>query len=131
MVDRLNITFFYSRALAESGILDVLSASETLRNAADDGRYSSWNLIRRLSARAWRFRADCLWSLVLSLVLLLLSIAGLNCLGVVIDVIRQALDPALPRPVSPYGWQPPATWPAVRMMFLLSGRIITFSDGAA
>jgi ABC-type multidrug transport system fused ATPase/permease subunit len=75
-------------------------------------------------ALAWRFRADCLWSLVLSLVLLLLGIAGLKLLGVVIDVIRFALDPSLPPPVYPFGWQPPAAWPALRIVTALSLAIV-------
>jgi hypothetical protein len=54
------------------------------------------------------FRADCVWSVVLSLVLLLLGIAGLKLLGLVIDVIRRALDPSLPPPAYPFGWNPPA-----------------------
>jgi ABC-type multidrug transport system fused ATPase/permease subunit len=57
---------------------------------------------------------------VLSLVLLLLGIAGLKLLGVVIDVIRQALDPSLPAPAYPFGWQPPATWSALQTVTALS-----------
>jgi ATP-binding cassette, subfamily B, bacterial len=47
---------------------------------------------------------------VLSLILLLFGIAGLKLLGLVIDVIRHALDPSLPSPIYPFSWQPPATW---------------------
>jgi ATP-binding cassette subfamily B protein len=81
-------------------------------------------LVRRLVALAWRFRADCLWSLGLSVVLLLLGIAGLKLLGVVIDVIRQALDPGLPAPVYPFDWQPPAGWSALQIVTALALAIV-------
>ena len=70
---------------------------------ADDERYSQGKLVRRLLLLAWQFRADCLWSLALSLLLVLLGIAGLKWLGLAIDVIRAALDPSLPAPVYPFG----------------------------
>ncbi len=82
----------------------VLKVSGTANNIPADERYSTGELVRRLLALAWQFRADCLWSVVLSLVLLLLGIMGLKLLGVVIDVIRRALDPSLPPPVYPLGW---------------------------
>ena len=80
--------------------------------------------MRRLCALAWRFRADCLWSLVLSLLLLLLSIAGLQWLGVVIDVIRFALDPSQPAPKLPFGWHPPAGWSALAIVTALALGIV-------
>ncbi|MGO9588091.1 MAG: ABC transporter ATP-binding protein [Limisphaerales bacterium] len=73
---------------------------------------------------AWRFRADCLWSLGLSVVLLLLGIAGLKLLGVVIDVIRYTLDPSLPAPVYPFGWNPPADWSALQVVTALALAIV-------
>jgi ATP-binding cassette subfamily B protein len=91
---------------------------------AGDGTYSTGMLIRRLLALAWQFRANCLWSIVLSIVLLLLGIAGLQLLGVVIDVIRHALNPAVPAPVYPLHWRPPATWSPLREVAVLSLAII-------
>ena len=88
--------------------------SETARNNTADERYATGKLVRRLCALAWQFRADCIWSTVLSLVLLLFGIAGLQLLGLVIDVIRHALNPALPAPLYPFGWQPPAAWSSPR-----------------
>lgn len=86
----------------------------------DDARYSSGNLVRRLFALAWRFRADCLWSLVLSILLLLISIAGLKLVGSAIDVIRRALNPSLPVPDYPFGWIPPADWTPVQIVGALA-----------
>ena len=87
-------------------------------------RYATGELVRRLLALAWRFRADCLWSLALNFLLLLLGIAGLQLLGVVIDVIRHALDPAVAPPVFPFGWHPPADWPALHVVTTLALAIV-------
>ena len=80
------------------------------------------------SGGSWRWRGgsaqDCLWSLVLSVVLLLLGIAGLKLLGVVIDVIRYALDPSLPPPVYPFGWNPPVGWSALQIVTALALAIV-------
>lgn len=89
-----------------------------------DERYSTGELVRRLLAMAWRFRSDCLWSLTLSLSLLLLGIAGLQMLGGVIDVIRHALNPSVPPPVYPFGWHPPARWSALQIVTALALAIV-------
>ena len=94
---------------------------------ATDERYSTGILIRRLLALAWQFRADCVWSVVLSLVLLLLGIMGLKLLGLVIDVIRRALDPSLPPPVYPFGWQPPAEWSALQTVTAIAAAIMVLA----
>ena len=91
--------------------------------AATD-QYSTWVLVRRLLSLAWRFRGHCLWSLILSLVLLVLGIVGLQLLGTVIDVIRSALNPALPPPVYPLGWHPPMAWTPLRVVLALSLAIV-------
>src|SRR3984957_1814421 len=87
-------------------------------------RYSTGKLVRRLLTLAWTFRADCIWSVVLSLILLLLGIAGLKFLGVVIDVIRHALNPSLPQPIYPFGWNPPATWSALQIVTAIAVAIM-------
>lgn len=86
--------------------------------------YSTAELLRRLIGLAWQFRGDCLLSLFLSIVVLLLGLVGLQLLGVVIDVIRHALDPSLGAPVYPYGWKPPATWTPVHVVTALSLAIV-------
>lgn len=98
--------------------MSILSAPPPLATA--DERYTTGRLLRRLLLLAWRFRADCLFAAGLSLVLLLLGLAGLQLLGVVIDVIRHALDPSRPRPVYPLGWAPPAAWSPLRIVTALS-----------
>ena len=98
---------------------------------ADDERYSQGKLVRRLLLLAWQFRADCLWSLALSLLLVLLGIAGLKWLGLAIDVIRAALDPSLPAPVYPFGWQSPAGWTAIHIVACLALAIVVLAVARA
>jgi len=87
-------------------------------------RYSTGELVRRLLALAWQFRGDCLLSFLLSLTLLLLGLAGLQLLGVVIDVIRHALDASQRAPVYPFGWTPPAGWTPLQIVTALSLAIV-------
>jgi ATP-binding cassette subfamily B protein len=86
--------------------------------------YPTSELVRRLLALAWPFRGDCLRSLVLSLSMLVLGIAGLQLLGVVVDVIRHALDPAQRPPVYPFGWQPSASWTPLQTVTALAVAIV-------
>jgi ABC-type multidrug transport system fused ATPase/permease subunit len=87
-------------------------------------RYTTGRLVRRLLGVAWQFRGDCLLSLGLSVLILLLGLAGLQWLGVVIDVIRQGLNPALGAPVYPFGWRPPPAWTPLRVVTALSLAIV-------
>ena len=87
-------------------------------------RYSSGELVRRLLGLAWQFRGDCLRSLAQSLMLLLLGLAGLQLLGLVIDVIRHALDPTQRAPAYPFGWTPPAGWTPLHIVVVLALAIV-------
>jgi ATP-binding cassette subfamily B protein len=98
--------------------------SDVLANHSQERRYETGELVRRLLALSWQFRGDCLWSVVLSLALLLLGLAGLQWLGIVIDVIRHALDPSQRQPVYPFGWVPPARWTALQIVSVLSSGIV-------
>ncbi len=88
-----------------------------------DSRYSTGRLVRRLTGLAWKFRRHFLLSLGLSVSLVLLGLAGLQLLGTVVDVIRHALDPALPAPRFPLGWRPPAAWSPLRIVAALSAAL--------
>ena len=124
---RLPLTLWphvYSILRPASGILGTLKMTGTKQDPSADARYSSGALTRRLCALAWEFRADCLWSVALSLGLLLLGIAGLQFLGLVIDVIRQALNPALPPPSYPLGWHPPPGWTPFHIVSVLALAIV-------
>ena len=104
-------------------ILVALNTNGTNPNPTAASRYSERELIRRLLVLAWRFRTDCIWSVVLSFVLLLLGIGGLKLLGLVIDVIRGALDPALPAAVYPLGGSH-RRWSALRTVAAIAVVII-------
>jgi ATP-binding cassette subfamily B protein len=93
--------------------------------------YSTGELVRRLLALAWHYRADFLLSVSLGFVLLLLGLLGLQLLGVVIDVIRHALDASLPAPLFPFGWSPPAHWTALRTVTALSLAIVVQAGSRA
>src|SRR5882724_11082310 len=97
---------------------------KTFSDARSGQRYSNGELVRRLLGLAWQFRADCLYSLFLSIIVLLLGLVGLQLLGVVIDVIREALDPTLGTPSYPYGWTPPANWTPLHVVVVLSLAIV-------
>ena len=83
-------------------------------------RYSTTDLVKRLLGIAWQFRMDCLLSLGLNIVVLLLSLIGLQLLGLVIDVIRHGLDPSRLPPQFPLGWNPPVEWTALHTVVILS-----------
>ncbi|MGD0259391.1 MAG: ABC transporter ATP-binding protein [Verrucomicrobiota bacterium] len=98
--------------------------SESPSSKHYERRYATGELVRRLLALAWQFRGDCLRSLVLSVTLLLLGLAGLQLLGVVIDVIRHALDPTQRAPVYPFGWRPPAGWTPLQTVTVMALAIV-------
>ena len=98
--------------------------SQALNTSSASPAYPARELIRRLLALAWQFRGDCVRSLLLSVSLLLLGLAGLQWLGVVIDVIRHALDPAQRAPVYPFGWRPPAAWTPLQIVTALALAIV-------
>ncbi len=87
-------------------------------------QYSTAELVHRLLGLAWRFRSDCVRSLLLSVALLVLGLAGLQLLGVVIDIIRHALDPTQRPPAFPFGWNPPAAWSTLRTVTVMSLAIV-------
>ncbi len=92
---------------------------------------SAWTLVRRLLGLAWLFRGDFLLSLALSIAVLALGLAGLQLLGVVIDVIRHALDPSSRPPAYPFGWTPPADGSPLRTVTVLALGIIVQAVSSA
>ncbi len=90
---------------------------------APDPRYTTGNLVRRLFGLAWNFPRSFLLSLGLSMTLVLLGLAGLQLLGIVVDVIRHALEPSLPAPQYPFGWKPPAVWTPLHTVVILSAAL--------
>ena len=122
-----NLSIFDSIADHACGILRALKTEGTDRDRITNNHYSTKNLIRRLLSLAWQFRADCVWSVVLSLLLLLLGIVGLKLLGLVIDIIRRALDHSLPPSVYPFGWHPPPDWSALQTVTAIAVTIMVLA----
>src|SRR5439155_26987887 len=60
--------------------------SDSPPQPSKERQYPTSELVRRLLGLAWQFRVDCLLSLALGIILLLLVLVGLQLLGVVIDV---------------------------------------------
>jgi ABC-type multidrug transport system fused ATPase/permease subunit len=98
--------------------------SDSSPQPSKEHQYPAWELVRRLLGLAWQFRGDCLVSLALSIILLLLGLAGLQLLGVVIDVIRHALDASQRAPSYPLGWHPPTSWNPLQIVTGLSLAIV-------
>ena len=93
-----------------------MPASSNL-NAATQQQLPTGTLVRRLLGLAWGYRAQMITVLALQLVLLVLTLGGLNLLGLGIDVIGHAFAPdRLKPPTWPLGLRPPAEWtPAWRV----------------
>ena len=68
-----------------------------------------------------------MWSVVLSLIILMFGIMGLKLLGVVIDIIRQALNSSLPSPIYPFGWNPPTGWSALQIVTAIAVAIMVLA----
>ena len=98
--------------------------SDSPPQPSKERQYPTSELVRRLLGLAWQFRVDCLLSLALSIILLLLGLVGLQLLGVVIDVIRHALDASQRAPSYPFGWHPPASWTPLQIVTWLSVAIV-------
>ena len=88
-------------------------------------RYSTGELVRRLLGLAWQFRGDCLWSLALSVMLLLLGPGGLAVAG------RWSLMSSATRwtrrsapPAYPFGWTPPAGWTPLHIVTAMALAIV-------
>src|SRR6266481_3752628 len=103
---------------------EKLKMSDAHSSQPNDQRYPARELVRRLLELAWQFRGDCVASVFQSVALLLLGLLGLQLLGLVIDVIRHALDPAQRAPVYPYGWKPPSGWAPLGIVTALSLAIV-------
>jgi ATP-binding cassette subfamily B protein len=98
--------------------------SEAGQENTPERQYPTRELVRRLLALAWRFRADCLISLVLGAALLFLALTGLQFLGVVVDVLRHAVDPSQRVPSYPFGWVPSSDWSPLAIVSVLSVGIV-------
>jgi ATP-binding cassette subfamily B protein len=92
--------------------------------ATAPGDRSNAQLIRRMLALAWRYRWGCLRLLALQGILLATGLAALDLSGVGIDVVLFHAKVAQRPPAYPLGLAPPAGWPALAEVSLISGAIL-------
>ncbi|MFZ9681705.1 MAG: ABC transporter ATP-binding protein [Cephaloticoccus sp.] len=92
---------------------------------------SNGELIRRLLGLAWRYRLQCIWVILIQLVLLTMGILGLSFTGVGIDYIRHVITPAnadgtvaVPAPHLKLGLELPLHWEPMQVLGLLAGLIL-------
>jgi len=85
---------------------------------------SNQALMRRLVALSWKYRADCLLTIFLQLVLLALSLSGLGLTGLGIDFIRSCVDKGALPPRWPGGLVPPADWTPAQVLLALGGGVL-------
>jgi len=82
--------------------------------------YTQRELLRRLLGMAWQHRAGCLLLIGQQAALVLLSLAGLGGIGLGIDYVRHVLEHTDAAPSFPFGWQPPASWPPIQVLAVVS-----------
>lgn len=85
---------------------------------------SNWALIRRMLALAWRYRTGCMAVLLQQTFLVALNLSALGLAGLGIDVVRHAIQPSAAPPRWPFGLEPPATWPPLACVALISATIL-------
>lgn len=99
-------------------------------NDADplEKKYSNNAVILRLLKLIWGFRWDCIVVLFLQIVLLIIGLSGLSLVGLGIDVIRHAHNPALVQPAEwPFQWIPPEAWTGIQLVLLVAGGILALA----
>lgn len=84
-------------------------------------------LVRRLLGLAWNYRLHCIGIILIQLVLLTMGIFGLSFIGVGIDYIRHVLTPEEALPSLPLGFELPADWKPMEVLFLLAGTILALA----
>jgi ATP-binding cassette, subfamily B, bacterial len=93
---------------------------------------SNHQIIRRLFALAWRYRASSCLVLALQLALLALGLSGLSLTGLGIDYLswalnRNSLANTAAFPHAKFGLQLPADWPPSQVLLLIAGCILGFA----
>jgi ATP-binding cassette subfamily B protein len=84
-------------------------------------------ILRRLFALSWQYRRDCIAVLALQGALLVLGLLGLGAVGLAVDVIRHALDPAAAGPRWPLGVALPASMQPMTVVLALAGMVLAMA----
>ncbi|MEO0965390.1 MAG: ABC transporter ATP-binding protein [Planctomycetota bacterium] len=110
-----------SQTPAPSSPRDPRSSSADHRLRESDT--SNWQLIARLLALAWRYRAQALLTLGLQLVLLVLAVSNFGLLGLGVDELYVHVKDGADPPSWPLGIPRPAEWPPMGRVALIAGVI--------
>jgi ATP-binding cassette, subfamily B, bacterial len=84
-------------------------------------------ILRRLFRLAWQYRRDCLSVLGLQAALLALGLAGLGAVGLAVDALRHAVDPAAPAARWPPGLRPPDGWGPLAVVLALAASVLAMA----
>lgn len=85
---------------------------------------SDWQLLRRLLALSWRYRAGCTKLILLQCVLLALGLTSLGLTGLAIDVVRASADPRSLPVRYPFGISPPSGWSPLAVIAAMAVTIV-------
>ncbi|MEM9251881.1 MAG: ABC transporter ATP-binding protein [Planctomycetota bacterium] len=114
-----------SRTPAPSSPRDPRSSDADHRLRESDT--SNWQLITRLLALAWRYRAQTLMTLGLQLVLLILAVSNFGLLGLGVDELYTHVKDGADPPTWPLGIPRPAEWPSMGRVAVIAGVIFTLA----
>lgn len=98
--------------------------ADSFPDSSDDPELSNSQLMRRLLALVWKYRAGCIWVLSLQVVLITIGLYGLAFTGLGIDFIHHELDPTSKAPDWPFGLHPPLEWPPLAIVGVIAAAIL-------
>lgn len=84
-------------------------------------------LMRRLARLAWDHKWVALPAVVATVAVQALTLAGLAGQGLVIDAVRQKMDPSAPTPHWPLGISPPAEWGLLSIVAAVGAAVLLTS----
>ncbi|HMA95219.1 MAG TPA: ABC transporter ATP-binding protein, partial [Polyangiaceae bacterium] len=79
---------------------------------------SNLRVLRRLLAVTWRYRTQTLFVVLLQIVLLGMTLSGLEFTGLAVDIVRRQLDASAPPPSWPFGLTLPAMYGATAQLLM-------------
>jgi ATP-binding cassette subfamily B protein len=86
-----------------------------------------WLLLKRLLGLTWRYRGACLRVFLLQMLILTLTLGGLNFGTLAVDFMRHVVTPKAPPPAWPFGFSPPPHWPPMQVVAAIAGAVVAFA----
>lgn len=86
---------------------------------------SQWLLVRRLLGIGWKYRLGASLVVLQQVLMVALTIAGLQWTGLAIDMLRYWSSPGSLPPAWPVGLSPSPTWSRMSILFLLGSIVLT------